>query len=349
MSKLRLLPGEQEEVRLRPHPLSWLGKYFIALVPAFWGILLGLLFTTDSWQAAETGKWYQIWTFLYGNAGAGYVYSIAGLALFGAVFAVTGIRWRIFFGYLAVGLLAMIGSLAISNGWLDDPGQYVLALPLMLGVLSLPALLGTEMNRRSHRYILTNLRIIFRGGFFVQKERQLRYESITDLDGTQGILGRIFNYGTLIPVTQSGFGLGADTSEAHIGVGVGGSKMGVGAGIGIAAGGGKEVQVGRARTHDSLTGVRPYRDVKYLLETLVQNSTSTPYLQQQVDLQSQMLAAMQHMNQAQGHGMPPAQPQQPPQGGHWGYPQQAPPVPPQPNPWQPDPERERVFKGKRVR
>ncbi len=346
MPKLRLLPGEQEEVRLRPHPLSWLGKYFVAALPALWGLFLAWAFTTDGWQTAESGKWYQFWTFLYGNAGAGYVYAVAGLAVFGAIFAVAGIRWRIFFGYLAVGLLAIVGSLAITNGWLDDPEQYVLTLPLMLVALSIPAIIGTEFNRRSHRFILTNLRVVFLGGFFVTKERQLRYESITDLDGTQGLLGRIFNYGTLIPITQSGFGLGADTSEAHVGVGVGGSKAGMGAGIGVAAGGGKEVQVGRARTYNQLTGVRPYRDVKYLLETLIQNSTSTPYLQQQVDLQHQMLQAMQHMNQAQGHPpMPPAQQQ----GGHWGYPDQAPPVPPQPNPWQPDPERERVFKGRRVK
>lgn len=346
MPKLRLLPGEQEEVRLRPHPLSWLGKYFIAFLPALWGILLYFLYTSEGWQSAESGKWYQVWTFFYGNAGIGYVYSIAGLAVFGAILAVAGIRWRIFFGYLTVGILAMAGSLAIANGWRDDPEQYVIALPVMLVALSLPALVGAEWNRRSHHYVLTNLRILFRGGFFVQKERQLRYEAITDLDGTQGILGRIFNYGTLIPVTQSGFGLGNDTSEAHIGVGVGGQKMGAAAGIGVAAGGGKEVQVGRARTYNALTGVRPYRDVKYLMETLVQNATSTPYLQQQVDLQQQMLQAMQHMNQAQGHpSMPPA----PPQGGHWGYPQQSPPVPPQPNQWQPDPEREPVFRGRRVR
>lgn len=306
MRKVRLLPGEKQELRLRPHPLSFLGKYLVAAWPAIWGLVVFLVVRTDWWKGAESGKWYQVWTFLYGNAPSAYVLLLLGLAVAGAVVAVSAIKWKVFFAYVGAGILAIVlGAL-----WKSAP--YTWDAPAILWVASFPAVWGVEQYRRSHDYVLTNLRILFRGGFLVQRERQLRYESITDLDGSQGPLGSLFGYGTLIPVTQSGFGLGADTSQAMVGMGVGGQGkagpgMGVGAGIGVAAGGGKEVQVGRARSYHQLTGVRPYGDVKYLLETLIQNATATPYLRQQVELQQQMVEALGRMGQApmSTSGVPP--------------------------------------------
>jgi hypothetical protein len=139
---------------------------------------------------------------------------------------------------------------------------------------------------------------------------------------------------------------------AMMGVGMGGERGGMSGGIGVAAGGGKEVSVARARTYHQLTGVRPYRKTKYLLEELIQNATSTPYLQQQVDLQRQMLGAMNNMaNRPPMPMYPPMPPQpmpqphyQPPHPGDYqqaplaqgGYPQ-AHPYPPMPSYSQPSP------------
>lgn len=287
MTKLRLLPGEQEEVRLRPHPFSWLRNYLIALIPALVGICLFFIMHSQWWEDGENGKWYQFWTFLYGNAPAAYVLMFLLLGGLGAIIAVAGIRWKTFFAYLLTGIIATV----VTAVWFK--GDEADALPFWLALTSVPYLGSMEIQRVSHDFILTNLRILFRGGTLVSNERQIRYESITDLDGKQSILGRIFGYGTLIPITQSGFGLGADTSEANIMVGGGASKGGVVGGIGVSAGGGKEVSVARARTHDQLTGVRPYGDVKFLIETFVQRSSSHPYLQQQVDLQQQMVDALE--------------------------------------------------------
>lgn len=308
MSKLRVLPGEHEELRLRPHPLSFLPRYLVAALPALWGLALWAVFGSEWWAGAQSGKWYQFWTFLYGNAPSGYVLAIVGLAALGAVVAVVGIRWRVFFTYLGTGLIAVGLTVGFSQvyGW-----DYAVGLPALLWLSAAPALWWVEMDRRSHRYILTNLRIVFRGGVLVTHERQLRYESITDLDGQQSLVGQMLGYGTLIPVTQSGFGLGADTSQALIGMGLGGKmggkapggEAGAGAGIGVAAGGGKEVQIGRARSFHQLTGVRPYKDVKYLLETLIQNATATPYLRQQVALQEKMVEALSRL---EGTRPPPA-------------------------------------------
>lgn len=316
MSRLRLLPGEREEARLRPHPLSWVPKYLMAGFPAVTGFFLLWLYNSDAWQGFD-GGWFV--GALFGNIAVAYIYPLLILAIAGAIVAVSAIRWKVFFGYMGLGIAAVGLGGALSAGVMKVPASYSWAIPLFLILLTIPVVVSTELYRRTHNYILTNYRIIFQGGFWTTHERQLKYESITDLDGQQGILGRILNFGTLIPITQSGFGLGADNSMAMMGAGIGGGKGGMGAGVGVAAGGGKEVNVARARSYHQLTGIRPYKQTKYTLETLIQNATSTPYLQQQVELQKQMLGAMQNMHRPQPHypPMPPSQPYPyPPQPQH---------------------------------
>lgn len=285
---VRLLPGERLETELRPHPVAWAGRYFVAAFPALLGVGLALLFRSAWWATGSQGSAFKFWNFLYGNTAAAYVYMFVGLILVGAIVAVTGIRWRTFFLYLAIG----IGTAVLTYFLPATPEQ---GIPLGLVMLTTPSMLWSELDRRSHRYTLTNLRILFSGGTVVKRERQLKYEAITDLDGTQGILSRMFDVGTLIPVTQSGFGLGADTSQAGFAVGGGASKAGVMGGAAISAGGGKEVQTARAKTFHQLTGIRPYGETKYLLERLIQEATSTPYLREQVELQREMLGALKEM------------------------------------------------------
>lgn len=291
MPKTRLLPGERIEARLKPHPFSFLAAYFLAALPALWGLGAYFLLGSSAWEAPAEGSWWQFWRFLYGNAPAAYVYTVAGLGILGAAAAVVRISWRIFFLYLGAAGLAV----GLTAGLFHD--RYTVMLPLALAVTAPPALLAVELDRRSHQYLLTNLRIVFRGGMVVHHERQIRYEAVTDLDSQRGVLGRMLGFGTIIPVTQSGFGLGADTSQALVGVGVGGrgggKRAGASGGIGVAAGGGKEVQVGRARSFHQLTGVWPYRRTLHLLERLIQDATSTPYLREAVELQRGILDALQ--------------------------------------------------------
>lgn len=292
-----MLPGETMEASLRPHPLSWLGRYLVGGLPALWGLFLAWLWRTGWWNGAESGSWWQVWTWLYGNTAAAHVYTVAGLALLGAAISVATIQWRRFFLYVALGLAAV----GLTVGLRLDP---LTAVPALLALGSFPLVAYAELDRRSHRYFLTNLRIVFQGGTLVRKERQLKFESITDLDGSQGPLGSALDYGTLIPVTQSGFGLGNDTSQAGVAVGGGGGKGGLFGGAAVTAGGGKEVSVGRARTFHQLTGVRPYRDTKHLLERLVQEATSTPYLREQVELQRKMVDALDRINGGSANAAP---------------------------------------------
>ena len=105
------------------------------------------------------------------------------------------------------------------------------------------------------------------------------------------MLGQIFGFGTIIPISQSGFGLGADQSFAAGGVELGTKKTRV---LGL-FGGGREVQTPRSRSYYELHGVHPYKEVKQLVEELVQGHVITPYQQEQVAYQKQQVDLQKQM------------------------------------------------------
>ena len=61
------------------------------------------------------------------------------------------------------------------------------------------------------------------------------------------------------------------------------------------AGGGKEVQTPRSRSSYELHGVHPYRDIKNLIEKLVQESVPTAYHQEQAVFQKQQVNLQKQM------------------------------------------------------
>ena len=104
-------------------------------------------------------------------------------------------------------------------------------------------------------------------------------------------MGQIFGFGTIIPISQSGFGLGTDNSFAGGGVQVGEKKAKI---FGF-FGGGKEVQTPRTRTYYELHGVHPFKKVKKLVEEMVQGSVITQYQQEQVAFQKEQVDIQKQM------------------------------------------------------
>lgn len=60
-------------------------------------------------------------------------------------------------------------------------------------------------------------------------------------------------------------------------------------------GGGREVQTPRARSYYELHGVHPYKDVKKIVERLVQGSVIVPYQQEQVAFQKEQVDIQKQM------------------------------------------------------
>ncbi|MCO4781027.1 MAG: PH domain-containing protein [Candidatus Cloacimonetes bacterium] len=143
--------------------------------------------------------------------------------LCGLVIAVTRIMWREY-SYLLVSL-----SLLIILQWfypeIEDLG------PRVLFMLSLLFLFYQEYVRVGTKYMVTNFRIEFLKPGFKTRSRTVFYSKIQDIQMHVGIFGKIFGYGTIIPITSSGLGTGAMESQVHVGGQVANSVMaGVSAG-----------------------------------------------------------------------------------------------------------------------
>ena len=130
-------------------------------------------------------------------------------------------------------------------------------------LISLCGIIGANLYRKSHKYFITNFRIITRfSGLFSTKERDLIYSKIDDMIIYQGILGRLFNFGTIIPISASGIGTGSDQVFMLTGME---QKLPIGPTIKVSLGGGKSVTVPRAPSFYALYGVPEPDELKYFM------------------------------------------------------------------------------------
>jgi len=275
MYQEELLENEQVEKVLSPHPLSFMRLQSLCIFLIVWGVLVGWFVNFSEYQEFFFDNFWTVilvWGF--------------GLLLVGVIASLITIRWSIFFLYLGV----LAGGIAIMF-WLGGQNDAGIFIPFYSVAMSIIGFLIVELYRRSHKYIISNQRIVFRGGVLTKQERTLRYDKVSDINSKQGILGQIFGFGTIIPISQSGFGLGSDSSFAAGGIQVGEKKakfMGI-------FGGGREVQTPRARSYYELHGVHPYKDVKRTVERLVQGSVIVPYQQEQVAFQKEQVDIQKQM------------------------------------------------------
>jgi membrane protein YdbS with pleckstrin-like domain len=270
-----LLKNEKLERVLSPHPLSFMKFQSLAIFLLIWGVVFGWMTFSPEYSDFFAGnEWYPV--LVWGMV----------LLVFGVVASLITIRWSIFFLYLGV-FLGGTGLMLWQN-WLSTAGIFI---PFYTLAVSILGFLLIEWYRRSHKYIISNQRIIFKGGITVKEERTLRYDKISDINAKQGVIGQIFGFGTIIPISQSGFGLGADKSFAAGGVQLGEKKTKF---FGL-AGGGKEIQTPMSRTYYELHGVHPYKEVKKIVENMVQTSVITPYQQEQVEVQKEQVDIQKQM------------------------------------------------------
>ena len=275
MNDDELLKNESVEKILSPHPLSFMKYQSICLFLLIWGTLVFWIidFSQFSKMLGEN-EWYPI--ILWGIV----------LILAGVLIALMTIRWSIFVLYVAIFFLGT--GLMIWQNWLSAASTFILVYTIAIAILGF---LVVEWYRRSHKYIISNQRIVFKGGIVTKQERTLRYDKISDINAKQGIIGQIFGFGTIIPISQSGFGLGADKTFAGGGVQLGEKKAKL---FGF-AGGEKELQTPRARSYYELHGVYPYKEIKKLVEEMVQGSVITPYQQEQVAFQKEQVDIQKQM------------------------------------------------------
>ena len=275
MKEEELLKNEHLKKVLSPHPLSFMKYQALSIFLVVWGVLVLWFIHFSEWSGTLQDN------FLLSLSFWG-----IGLLLAGVAASLITIRWSIFILYAAI-FLSGAGLIF----WLNLQESIGVFMPIYTIFLSIGGFLAVEAYRRSHKYIISDQRLIFKGGIITKEERTLRYDKISDINAKQGILGQIFGFGTIIPISQSGFGLGSDKSFAAGGVQFGENKTKL---FG-ALGGGKEVQTPRSRSYYELHGVHPYKKVKKLVEELVQGSVITQYQQEQVEFQKEQVDIQKQM------------------------------------------------------
>jgi membrane protein YdbS with pleckstrin-like domain len=183
------------------------------------------------------------------------------------VIAVVKIAWR--WLLLSIGISA---SGAILKFYFNIP--YGLQIPaVIIGVVGFALV---DFYRRRFDFYITDQRILIELNFISQKRREIPYNKISDLVVEKGWLGRIFNYGSVIPITESGFGLGEDV--AAITVGTTASALPKDSKTTAAVSGGKDVLVPRGRSFYVLFGVRNPRVVSEMISHQIHGYEETPYL-----------------------------------------------------------------------
>lgn len=255
---------EEEKIimALKPHPLAFLDFYAIFLYLASLGGIF-ILFNA------------QMNTAIQGFAPTDWSRNITLSAIWLAcliipfiVVAIVKIVWR---WLLLPFSVAVIGAVFTYHFQIATFGMQYPAL--LIGAIGIGLV---DIYRRKFHFFITDQRLVIELDFISEKRREILYSKISDLVIERGWLGRVFNYGSIIPITESGFGLGEDVSAVT--VGTTGSPLPKGPKVHTAVTGGRTVSIPRGRNFYVLFGVRKPSEAYDIISQLVGSREEAPYL-----------------------------------------------------------------------
>jgi membrane protein YdbS with pleckstrin-like domain len=205
-SDFTLLEGERIWRLTHPHPMAFARGYIGAVLLAIWGLayvyFVSPISTLGGGILSGLGAWLQFLAWA------------AGVMLVGVLTAFSSLR-RASKIVLTLFVVAIIGGAAlvyflptISENIRNLAGS--VGLSVYTFVLGLFSLLPVEIYRRSYKYYITNYRIVIVKRLFSSRERVIRYTNLEDLQTRRSFIGRIFGFGTIIPITASNIGTGYD-------------------------------------------------------------------------------------------------------------------------------------------
>ena len=222
-----LLEGEKLIMELMPHPLAFMR--YISICIYYLAVGIGFKYLIEKYLPQLAPRFQGVLT----TPGAP-IALLVWWALILAVPLIVGIFHITFWPLVCSVLMGVAGTALVLKFNLGP--DHLSLLTVASGVLGF---FVVEFYRRGHRYYITDQRIIITKKFVSKEERILRYEAITDVVVHKGLMGRIFDFGDVIPITMSGLGLGEDLAGVAVGKEV--KKLGVE----MAAVGGRTVKVPR--------------------------------------------------------------------------------------------------------
>jgi hypothetical protein len=263
VTRLRLLPGERELVRLRPSLQFWVPRYLLASGFALWGLALPWIWSTG-WHSNLVESTVGLFVAVVFIPPSGPV--LVALALYAA-----HQRW-LRFALVVAGAIAASVTLAL----VALPDSTAAVLPVWFA-LSAVALLLTEIDRRMSHYHLTNLRMVYLGGLWSHASWTAHYESILDVDIRRNLLARILGYATLEPILSHAQELAPPTKRR---------KMAV------------RALENTGLIPPMLVGVGRWRVVARLVQAFIQDATSSDYLRAEQQTQRKVGDALRALGRS---------------------------------------------------
>ncbi len=301
---IELLDGEEVVKKLKPHPLSFFDMYLVW----FWMIFLSVLFL--NYGDVITSYTFNPLDLVEGQIS--YLTSPSDNAILKGIPGVEGVKSSVneavsptisfvqSYSAIALWVLSLLlSSLLVSAlriefkwvavmvgvGLISSASAYFLELnpstTYYFSILySLFGVVLVELYRRSHIFYVTNYRIVTEVDFMRKKRNELSYDKINNVIMEQGIIGSLLNFGTVIPVTASGLGMGSDFSSVSVG---GAGQVKGGLFLGAQVTGGKTVQTPRSRSMYCLFGVRDPDSVEKTITKYLHEYVNAPYLRQMTE------------------------------------------------------------------
>ena len=288
MSDITLLGGEELKMKLSPHMFSFFNLYFIFLLLLLWGLWIYDFFVQESFKTFPAydilvqvpfvnevtvgALCWALGLFIVGFAARYFFMDSGGQSIF-----------RLYSGVAILGILTLTYYERKGMGDAMEFGR--MFIPGITIAVSVLGIFSVDFYRRSFTYFLTDNRIVLKSNFLMNRsERQVRYNHIEDIKLEQGLIGSIFGYGTVLPLTGSGLGTGTD--ESMVIAGAGSDVKGLGS-IGLAGGSRSSSKRTRHNPHDCLFGVPSPGKVRDMITENIQADTGVEHLKNIKELLSQ--------------------------------------------------------------
>lgn len=261
------LAGEKVYAEIRPHPLAFAGDMALWI----YTILASLIVWAKRASLAGPLEGLPLLGRLAPSIAEGWgVFAVIAVLVLAPVllYSLFKVTWR----PLAAAAVAVVVVPLVAWKLGYTPAQGLAAL---IGV-SLLGLLGVELKRRRHLYIVTDRRIrtVYKG-LLKEVQRDIVYTRLSDVVIEKGFLGKIFGFGDVYVISQASLGMGSDIAAVAVGAGGGSGPVRAGA----AVGGGRSVNVPRSRSQYVLYGVPKPEEVSSIIVEAMKSSEEAPYLQ----------------------------------------------------------------------
>lgn len=228
----------------------------------------------------------------YAVAAEGYLQAYTEVGLWVVVLAVSALAVSVLqINFKCVWIMAAVAAASVLlTVYLGLPADSAYTIGM---AFALAGVAGVEVYRRCHTFTLTDRRIITEVSFIGHKRNELSYDKINNLILDQGLLGRFFNFGTLIPVTASGLGMGTDFAAVTVGAA---GQLRQGPVVAGAVTGGRSIHTPRVRSPYGIYGVSDPQGVQRLISAHLQAHTEALYLRD-------MSKKLGNINQRLGKGI----------------------------------------------